>query len=195
MKELRCISHLAALREANDKVTFTGMPIVYNAPSQPIFGMFVERILPGAFDEWLRGTPDIQCLRDHDERSILGRVSAGTLRLLPQADGIHIECDMPRTTYGLDLAESIRRGDIRGMSFAFRALTDDWYLKDAVHMRDVLKAELFEVSFLANPAYPDTSAGIRGLRDKASFEREIAERMRPSNTELAQRRLRVLAAG
>jgi HK97 family phage prohead protease len=158
------------LRKAGDGELFVGMPVVYNSPSQVLFNYFQERMLPGCFDEHLANNPDILCLRDHNVDKILGRTSAGTLKIARGDDGIRIECKRSNTTYALDLAENIRNGDIRGMSFHFDVLDDDWYMKDGVRTRDVIRATVQEFSFVTMPAYPDSEAG---LRDADSMKAEI----------------------
>lgn len=174
-REKRCINAAVELRENDKQRVLVGTPIIYNSPSELIYGYFQERIKPGAFDKCLAKQPDIMCLRDHKAEWILGRVSSKTLRIIPSDNGISIECDMPNTTYALDLAESIRRGDLKGMSFGFDVITDEWYMKDKVRTRDVLEADLFEVTFTTIPAYPDTEVG---LRDVDAFKAEIDKKLK-----------------
>jgi hypothetical protein len=68
---------------------------------------------------------------------------------------------------------SIDRGDVDQMSFGFRTVNDDWEIQtvdgEEVLIRMLLEAELFEVSPVTFPAYPDTSVSLRdrfGTDDK-----------------------------
>lgn len=187
-RQLRYNVKTAELREEGSTVTFVGTAVVYDSPSELIFGMFREYIKPGAFDKCLAKKPDVMCFRDHNPERILGRTSAGTLKLLQRDHGIDVECSMPNTTYGIDLRESVKRGDIKGMSFGFDVLDDDWRLVSGERTRDVVSADLFEVSFLPNPAYPDSTASVR---DRETLEAFFAK----SDTELRKRRLRYLQHG
>lgn len=165
----------AEVRDVDGKPTLFGRAIEYNQWSELIYGTFQERIMPGAFDKFLAGNPDVIACIDHDPARLLGRTSSATLSLVPDEQGIAVAVPMPETSYARDLAESIRRGDIRGMSFVFRCVTDQWHTVDSVRSRDVVEAELYEVSFVTFPAYPQTSAGVRSI--EGSDEKEALQRM------------------
>jgi hypothetical protein len=72
--------------------------------------------------------------------------------------GLKVEIDLPDTTVGRDTAESIRRGDMDGMSFAFTTDIDEWdYSPARVPIRTVMKVrELYDVGPVTYPAYTDT---------------------------------------
>ena len=59
--------------------------------------------------------------------------------------------------YTEDLLESVKRGDISGMSFGFIATVDEWNEESTPTQRTVKKAELFEITVTSIPAYPDSS--------------------------------------
>lgn len=151
------------IRQDSEGKTLTGRAVVYNEPSKPIYGQFVEEIMPGCFDESLRSGRDVYCSIDHDARMLLGRVSAGTLILKPDERGIEVEVPFPEYSYAKDLAIAIQRGDLSGMSFIFDVLDDDWSMKDGKRHRAVKQADLYEVSFVFDPAYPETEAGMRSI--------------------------------
>jgi uncharacterized protein len=145
-----------------------GTAVVFNEWSNPIFGCFLERFASGSLDECLESKPDIFATIDHNPERLLGRTSSGTLRYTVDERGLHVECDAPDTTAGRDVVEYIRRKDIRGMSFIFDVVYPDgdvWERSDdAEHpMRTVVKANIYEVSFVTFPAYPSTDATLRSM--------------------------------
>lgn len=87
-----------------------------------IAGEFRERIAPGAFRSTLRRN-DVLALLHHDTHRILGRMSAGTLRLAEDAKGLRFELDADASTPdGLTALGTVRRQDIAGCSFGFNVI-------------------------------------------------------------------------
>ena len=138
-----------------------GYAIRYNSLSEDLG--FRELIACGAFAESLRSDPDVRALVDHDASKIIGRTRAGTLQLVEDASGVQVTIDPPDTQLGNDLVKSVERGDLSGMSFGFRALDDAWETVDGEPVRTVRKADLYDVSVVAFPSYPDTSIAVRSL--------------------------------
>ncbi|MEM9704125.1 MAG: HK97 family phage prohead protease, partial [Planctomycetota bacterium] len=58
------------------------------------------------------------------------------------------ENELPDTQDGRDLAISIERGDIEGMSFRFVARKQEWDETQDPPMRTVLEAELLEITYI-----------------------------------------------
>ena len=128
------------------------------------FSWFREIIRKGAFADSLENGADVRALFDHDTGRIIGRSGAGTLRINEDDTGLAVEIDLPDTSDGRDLAISVERGDIDGMSFGFNVKEDRWTHKDeGLDERELLKIELFEVSAVAFPAYPDTTIAKRSF--------------------------------
>lgn len=125
-------------------------------------GGFTEEIAPGAFSRSLKDD-DVAALVDHDPSRIIGRKSSGTLRLAEDRVGLRMEVDIPDTTVGRDILESIRRGDVRGQSFGFRTVSDDWRMEDGLAHRTLIEARLRDVGPVTFPAYPDTTVAVRSL--------------------------------
>jgi HK97 family phage prohead protease len=100
-------------------------------------------------------------LFNHDPSLILGRTKAGTLALREDDVGLHIELEPADTSYARDLMESIKRGDIDQMSFAFRVIRDRWtYNEDDLDERELLEVALYDVAPVTYPFYEGTSIGI-----------------------------------
>jgi uncharacterized protein len=144
-----------------------GYAIVFDRLSENLGG-FRESIAPSAVDRTLKDGIDLRALVDHDSARILGRLSAGTLRVEKDANGLRVEIDPPATSSGQDIVESIRRRDVQGMSFAFRTMPegDDWDFKTDPPTRVVTDMLVREVSIVTWPAYPQTEVALRSLDTK-----------------------------
>lgn len=160
---------------------FVGLACPYEKWSEKIFGFFREKFLPGAFAESLNSGEDIVCVMNHNREQLLGRTSAGTLRLMEKPEGLYVECDKTDTTYANDLEKLIRSGNIRGMSFEFEPLTNQWGKEDGVNTHIVEKAKLYEVSFVVNPCYPDSQADLRSQWQRQRDNR-LSNLDKPENT-------------
>ena len=141
---------------------FVGRAVEYGSTSELLYGHFREKLRSGCFDKSLaRKDRDLICVAHHDPNALLGRESAGTLRVSPDATGISVDCAHSGYSYGDDLAAALRAGDLRGMSFVFDVTGDQWEYRDNVPLRTVTEADIWEVSFVWYPAYSVTTAGLR----------------------------------
>lgn len=122
-----------------------------------------ERIRPGAFAISLRSGRNVYALVGHDPNKVLGRRGAGTLDVREDSTGLLVTIQPPDTQLGRDTVESIRRGDLDGMSFGFRTVREEIEHDGEQLLRSVEEAELFDVSVAAFAAYPDTSVAVRSL--------------------------------
>lgn len=170
-KEERSLVHPVERRAGSDGagVMAAGYAIVFNSEVD-IGGWFRERIMPGAVTETLK-TSDVRAYFGHDPDKVLGRLSAGTLRLTEDSKGLAVEIDLPDTTHGRDVAVSIERGDITGMSFGFVVTHEEWDETVEPALRTIHAIELREVSIVSEPAYDDTSVALRSL-EAARTERK-----------------------
>lgn len=139
-----------------------GHAAVFNSPAE-IGSRFREQIMPGAFSASI-GADDVRALFNHDPNYVLGRNTAGTLRMTEDSIGLAIEVDPPDTQWARDLMVSIKRGDISQMSFGFCALEETWdYAEDGSATRTLKKVRLYDVSPVTFPAYDDTDVAVRSL--------------------------------
>lgn len=157
-------------------VRFEGHAAVFNTLSAELWG-FYERIAETAFDDALDGKNDVRFLINHDPSLVLARskLGEGTLELSKDDAGLLAAADLPETQPSRDIAESLRRGDVDQMSFGFRTLEDSWEEETVpvvidgqesmttIVVRTLVRVELFDVSVVTFPAYPDTDAGLRYL--------------------------------
>lgn len=145
------------VRAGDEAGTIHGYAAVFNSLSQMMWG-FREQILPGAFDETI--SDDIRALWNHDTNIVLGRSTAGTLRLIIDERGLAYEIDPPASA--ASQVESVQRGDVNQTSFGFKTLDDEWSEdEDGVIIRSLKKIKLYEISPVTFPAYTATSAGVR----------------------------------
>jgi HK97 family phage prohead protease len=139
----------------------------------------VERVMPGAFARALREADDVRGLYNHDVNCVLGRTTAGTLRLREDSKGLAYECDMPDTQLARDLALSVGRGDVTGSSFSF--LPDDQSFREQADegggilvIRELNSVRLFDVGPVVFPAYGSATSGLRSAQSpdeaRAAYE-------------------------
>lgn len=179
--EIRSLTARVERRSADDgSITVIGYASVFGDVAD-IGGYFREVFDRGAFTRTLR-EGDARAYFDHDSGRVLGRVSAGTLRLSIDARGLAVEIDLPDTSDGRDVRTLIERGDITGMSLGFSVTKQTWDETGPVPLRTVEEVVLYEVSIVSEPAYEGTSIALRSL-EQARNER------RGSNFEAARRRI------
>lgn len=154
--------------------TLIGYAAKFDAPSEDLGG-FVEYIRAGCFDQAV-AEDDIRCLVDHNPTLILGRLSAGTLRLAIDEIGLRFECDLPDTTTGRDIAVSVGRGDVSGCSFGFFVVEDRWTNSDDAVTRELLQVRLCDVGPVTFPAYHDTEVTARALTRHRAANRPATPR-------------------
>lgn len=136
-----------------------------------------EIMEPGCITQDLLSRSDVVLTAFHDNTAILGRwrKGRGTLNLSLDERGLRVQCTLADTARADELLSAIERGDIDGMSFAFRADEEDnvngvTYEKTqertadnkAVWIRRVKKVtSLYDVTIAGHPAYPQTDVAQR----------------------------------
>lgn len=141
-------------------------------------GPFVERVAAGAFQRALsRGHP-IEARFNHSRR--IGGTDEGSLKLTEDNIGLHAEL----ITRDPEVAEHAKRGELRGWSFGFVKIADDWQdAGEGVQRRTLQDFDLGEVSVLTEcPAYVGTSIEMRGETATTRETRGAAD----DNTEITQ---------
>lgn len=155
------IRYSVQLRSSLDGNTLRGHASVFGQLAK--LPSHYERMDPHAFDGVLdRSSTDVRALWNHDPSMLLGRQSAGTLRLKVDGDGLAFEVDLPDTSYANDVRALVARGDVTGASFGFIPGEDDWSTVDGQQVRTHLSvAELVDVSPVTFPAYQGTDVALR----------------------------------
>jgi len=145
-------------------------------------------IAPSAITRQLLNKCDIKFTMFHDRQLILARSNKGkgTLTYSVDGKGVAFSFDAPHTVDGDKALELVRRGDIRGCSFAF---STQYYNPDCVTRTEqtvkgkrqityTVKAitAVYDFTLAADPAYPDTSVSARE-RAKAHKARSVASQV------------------
>lgn len=162
-----------------------GVALTYNLLSQPIplddkGNTFLERVMPGAFDEAIR-TNEIKSFWNHDSRLILGRMSNQTLSLRSTPQGIEFEATPPvGVSYISDLQALMDQGYVYQCSFGFHIPTGGcrWLTEDGKRICELVKCDLREVSVVSDPAYIGgaTSATLRSYSAWQAAEQRRRQR-------------------
>lgn len=172
------VSELRITGGGDDKPkTIVGYAAVFNKLSEDLGG-FREKIAKGAFTATLESGDDVRALVDHDTGKILGRNKSGTLKLEQNSKGLKATIKPADTQAGRDIMTSLERGDIDGMSFGFRTITDKWETVNDEEIRTLMEVKLFDVSVVTYPAYPDTSVAVRGLEQARELRKPKIETLR-----------------
>ena len=127
-------------------------------------GLFIEKIEKGAFKRALNRGIDIHFLAEHDKNKILASTRNGSLTLTEDSKGLLMRATISKTSYGKDYYELIKDGILRNMSFGFNVIEDSWKQgKNGTLERSIKDLNLFEVSVVTNPAYPQSNLSARGM--------------------------------
>lgn len=152
---------------------------------------FREVIQKGAFARAL-GKTDTIALFNHDPNFVLGRKSSNTLALREIEEGLEADIEPPDTQLVRDMVlVPVERGDIKGMSIGFTVAKggDMWEeRKDGTVLRTIKEIdELFDVSVVTYPAYPDTTIAKRSMNEwlESSKKDQEGDKASSSESELA----------
>lgn len=178
-KEIRDLSteDIEAREDEEGNKTVSGYALKWDKKSKVLgyFYKFREQFERGAFLDSLK-EDEQKYLWAHDSSQVLGRVKNDTLRLKEDDTGLHFELDLPNTTLGNDAYESIKRGDVDGVSVGFTNPDDHIEeFDDDIPLRTIKKAKLIEISATAFPAYPDSQVSARGYDRMKEHDNEMRE--------------------
>lgn len=158
---------------AEDSRTCEGYGAVFGCQSLDLG--FIETIDKNAISEDTIKRSDVFALLNHDESKVLARskYGSGSLTLSCDSEGLYYRFDAPNTALGDELLEHLRRGEIDSSSFAFTVKRDEWKKgEDGKTYRTILEIDqLFDVSPVYSPAYPDATCHKRNL--PSDYEKQI----------------------
>lgn len=179
IKEIRYIPAMSIeIREDTtnpESMAIKGYVVKFDDRSHLLYDEWYERVSKGAFAKSLEQNT-IKALWNHNSDIVLGSTKSRTLILEEDDVGLRFELELPNSSQAKDIYESIRRGDVDGVSFGFyvRDNGDKWeYLKEEdVYERTLLDIDLIEISPTPFPAYPTSEVGKRSLEDNNLKTRE-----------------------
>lgn len=178
-----------AVDDEEEKGIIEGVPIVFNANAriQDAFGEFIERIDPHALDE--ADMRDVCLFVNHDTRKMAlarSRNGKGTMSLDVREDGVHMRAklDVENNAEARALYSAIQRGDLDGMSFAFRIRGQEWQDIESDCPTRIIKdiSIVHEVSVVNVPAYNQTSVSARSSEETDYSPLEEARRKHAEET-------------
>jgi len=169
------------ITERDGKKFLKAYAIIYNLESRMIYGLFMERIHPGAVDE--ARMDRIISKYNHDINQTLGTTWAKpnpTLTWGSDTRGVWYEVELPETATGKDVEILAKRGDLQGSSYEFKVAeggqkwsTEKRNGKD-VRMRDIYKFEyISDLSPVIDPANLNTEGTMQVFKramDENGFE-------------------------
>jgi len=132
----------------------------YDVAGGPPFG-WSESIARGAASKALAERDDTRFLFNH-EGIPMARNKSATMTLTSDDIGLLVELpslDVQRNVFAAALESAIDRGDVDEMSFAFRAVRQEWNADFTE--RQILELRLFDVSAVTFPANTATIIGTR----------------------------------
>ena len=146
----------------------SGYALKFNEESQ--YMGFYEKIDRSALTEDVLAKSDIFALLNHNSEKVLARSrkGEGSLHLELREDGLYYEFEAPRTQYGDELIEHLKRGEISGSSFCCSLPLKDYEVRSRdengkLH-RTIIKIErMYDVSPVFEPAYLATTCTKRTL--------------------------------
>ncbi|MBR6713214.1 MAG: HK97 family phage prohead protease [Selenomonadaceae bacterium] len=156
-----------------------------------IGGCFFEVIDRGAFEDE-NSLRDVALFVNHNSEQIpLARSrrnngnSTMTLKVDDVGLAIRAKLDVENNLDAKALWSAVKRGDIQGMSFAFRVGDEEWQNIDSeMPTRRIKKiSRVFEVSAVAFPAYEQTDISARAAADTLESAKRALENARGKSSE------------
>ena len=171
--------------EPGDGRTLEGYAAVFDAPTliESSVGTFEEVIKRGAFRKTLtERDPVMQFDHGNDKRT--GSTPIGAIKELREDDhGLFVRARLFDNELVEPIRQAIEGGAVRGMSFKFRVVRDQWLDSEGRRIdpddlagvladpdqgtvrREIREVELFELGPVVFPAYRQTTVGVRSVFD------------------------------
>lgn len=171
MKEIRITEIRAEAPAGTQTLILCGRPIVYDMPTtiHDPAGEYIEIIRSGALDG--ADISDVRLLYNHDLNKVPLARTPKTMQLTIDPAGLSFNAALPETAEARAVYEAVRRGDLTGMSFAFKVSEGGDTYDPNTNTRTITRIEkVLECSVVPFPAYPTTSVEARGAQS-ASLKR------------------------
>lgn len=173
LRQVRSVPTRFETREAEDGLHITGYFSVFNSDYEIWPGM-TESVAPGAFLSSLNG--DVRALTNHDTTLVLGRTTAGTLKLREDDVGLWGDVTInPKDSDAMNTYARVMRGDVNQCSFGFFIRKEAYEARpDGSDHWTIQDVDLFEVSVCTFPAYEATNVQARSAERAEIRERSFS---------------------
>lgn len=168
--ERRLIREPVVLRASADgPPRVGGYALKFNKLSRNLGG-WVEQIDPGSLrSSQGEGWPGVMARYNHED--LLGTTAAQSLRLVVDGTGLDYEVDLLADATSQRVHMLVERGDVTRSSFAAYMHESEWtQTPDGFPLRTVMTMTLVDVAPVDDPAYYDTSTGLRSLADQRGMD-------------------------
>lgn len=162
MKETRIAEIRAEAPAGAENLIIQGLPIVFDKPTviNDPAGSYTEIIRSGALDN--TDISDARLLYNHDHSRIPLAKTPKTMQLNKSPAGLEIVAHLADTEEAKAVYTAVKRGDLSGMSFAFKVAKGGDRWNRETRTREILQIEkVYEISIVPFPAYPETSVEAR----------------------------------
>jgi len=178
--ERRLLREPVSLRAADGGARIGGYALKFNKLSRNLGG-WVEQIHPESLNKSAGdGWPNVMARYNHEV--LLGSVLGGSLRLAIDGTGLDYEVDLLEDADSQRVRMLVERGDVARSSFAAYMHESDWsQTPDGFPLRTVTGMSLVDVAPVDDPAYFDTSTGLRSLADMRGMDVSEVEQMAREN--------------
>lgn len=169
--EARMVHEPVQVRADGESRTLDGYAAVFNR--ETVIGDFFREVIePGAFAAAMKGG-DVRGLFNHSPDWVLGRTTAGTMRLTEDETGLRYEIvHNPDDPDHVRAMAKIARGDVTGSSFGFTVKRDSWTRPTKtgeLPLRTIHEVDwLRDVGPVTFPAYEETSVQARDAASAAA---------------------------
>lgn len=172
MKEIRVAEIRADEPSADGEkaLILRGRPVVYDTPTEihDICGSYIEIVQRGALDG--ADLSDVRLLVGHDTSKIPLARTPKTMKLKLDNEGLTFEAVLPDTEAGREAYEAVKRGDLKGMSFAFTVPDGgDSYDAESNTRKISRIAKVYECSLTGFPAYESTTVSAESRDARLSL--------------------------
>ena len=177
-QEIR-LTEMRTVQNDENKMIIEGYAVVFDSPSHPIYGEWIEYVDRNAFNGC--DMKDVVLRYNHrDNYPIMARTKNNSLQLIVDDRGLKIIAELVDTASNRDLYKSIHKGLIDKMSFRFSVARDDWDYSTTPITRRILSFDkIFDVAVVDEPAYEATEVYARSKEEiqeeKRKFEQKRLE--------------------
>lgn len=168
MKEIRIAELRADNPAGTSELVLIGQPIIFEKPAtiNGVFGSYTEIIKRGALEG--ADMSDVRLLYAHGTGKVPLARTPKTMQFTVTPAGVDMRALLPDTSDGQSVYTAVKRGDLSGMSFAFKVPAGGDTFDAMTNTRTIHKIEkVYEFSIVPFPAYPEASIEARSVMEKA----------------------------